>query len=173
MQEIFGEIVKYLEQSRIALAGSPVISMLFSGISHFLPDQNNFQKHHEALMKKILEKRADAVLKFIESVEFLPDSIMEVEDIQVKELLNTLDKCGVHKDELIRLGRSFYNNESYITKSFFFAVALLLVGFFHPRIGVITFLLGVILIIFIFFVTKKLLGLKKRLHELKIDPDLI
>jgi len=173
MGNIFVQIIERLAQLGVFSAISPGISVLFSGISYLLPSQNDFQEHHEVLAKIVLKKRADALIKFVASLEFLPESIMEVKDVRGEELINGLDKYGIYKDELVVLSRSFYRNESCLRTSFFLALAFLIIGLIDPYVGAVTFLLGGLLIIFIFYVTRKLSNIKKRLHELKLNPDLI
>lgn len=167
------QFIKMLADLGWILITPHVVSILFSGVNFFIPKQHDFQEDHESLVKTILKKRADALIKFVSSVEFVPESIMEVEDIKGEELFLILDKYAEYKRVLKNLKKMFYQKEGWLRSSFFIAIGLLIISTFHPYLNALAFLLGIILIIIIFYFIKRLAQIRKSIHDLKVNPDLI
>ncbi len=162
-----------LVQAGPLLIAPSFISTVFSGINYFIPSQNDFQVNHESLKKSLLKKRSDAVIKFVASVEFIPDSFMDVKDVQSEDLVLTLDKYAEYKYEIDNLKNSYYKNESWLRNSFFISMALIIIGLLHPYLGVVAFIFGVLIILFIFLRVRALSKITCRVHELKVCCDLI
>lgn len=151
----------------------PVVATLFSGVNYFLPKQDNFQRDHESLVKTVLKKRADALIKFVASVEFVPESIMEAKDIRGEELFLALDKYAEYKRELENLKRIFYRQEGQLRLSFFAAIGLIILSLIPPYLNVLAFLLGIVLGIIIFYLIHRLAQIRNSVHDLKVNPDLM
>lgn len=150
-----------------------LISGILATISYFTPKQNDFKNDHVALNGIILKKRAYALTKFIASVEFIPTSIMEVKDIDGEDFFLQLDKYYQHKNDLIKLERNFYKCQFQLRIVFFLSLMFLILSFFHPALKILSFLSGLVLIILACWRTQNLATIGKKIHDLKINPDLL
>lgn len=171
--EIALSTLSYLSHSGLLLAVPSAISTLFSGITHFIPQQNDFQTNHEALTKGLLKKRSEAVIRFVASVEFPPESIMDVKDVQSEELVLTLDKYADYKYEVFHLKKDYYRNEAGIRNSFFASIVLAVVALLHPYLGVAAFFAGLGMILYIYLKVRALSVIRSRTHDLKTCADFL
>ncbi len=154
------------------LLAPAAISSLFSGINFFLPKQDKFSEDHQALNKTILKKRSLALANFVASVEFIPDSIMEVKEVGGEDFFLQMDKYSEYKEEFKFLKDSFYKLDSQLRNSFFGSMIIFVVGFLNPVLKLISFFVGILLILYIYTRTRKLSQIREKIHSLKINPDL-
>ncbi len=166
-------VFNYLTQSGLLLVAPSFVSTLFSGITYFLPKQSDFQADHEELTKSLLKKRSEAVVKFVASVEFVPESIMDVKDVESEELVLTLDKYTDYKYEIAELKGRYYRKEATLRNLFFISMALVILGLLHPYAGVVAFFIGIVVLICIFFNVVALSQITKRIHTIKTCPDFV
>lgn len=163
---------KILELQAV-LAAPSGFSLLYSGISSYLLNQKDFKDDHELLIKQILKKRVALLKHFIESVDYVPDSIMEMKEFQGEDFFLQLDKYSCYKHEVEEMAPRYYKCKNRITNLFFFSFVVFIIGFLHPLLQFITFWVGLLTILGIFLQTKKNSLIAQRVHELKVCPDLV